>query len=87
MTGQCGIIDTLRKPRIFDMPVFDWASSLLGAWIVGRFVLHITCVSIWIVFISAWIVLGILVHWVLGVDTMLGYYLGISNKPKRKQCK
>ena len=86
MEDQCGVLDIVRKPKIFDMSIFDWVTSLLGAWIVGRFLLHISGVAMWIFFILLWVMFGVLVHWVLGVDTMLGYYLGISNKPQRKQC-
>ena len=86
MEDGCGVLDRLRKPKVFDMSIFDWATSLLGAWIVGRFLLHISGVAMWILFILLWILFGVLVHWMLGVDTMFGYYLGISNKPERKQC-
>ena len=86
MTEQCGIIDALRKPKILDMSIFDWVTSLLGAWIIGQFILRLSGIVVWIVYIILWIMLGVFIHWLVGVDTMFGYYLGISKKPQRKQC-
>lgn len=84
--NECGVIDYLRKPKVFDMALFDWIGSLLAAWIVGRFVLRLSSAVAWIVFVMAWVAFGVLVHWALGIDSMFGYYLGVSKKPERKQC-
>jgi uncharacterized membrane protein YcaP (DUF421 family) len=86
MTESCGIIDKLRKPKIVNMSIFDWVTSLLGAWIIGRFIFNLTGAVVWITFILFWIALGVFIHWLVGVPTMFGYYLGISKKPQRKQC-
>jgi len=86
MTEKCGIIDKLRNPKLFDMSIFDWVTSLLGAWIIGRFIFNLTGAIAWIAYILFWIALGVFIHWLIDVPTMIGYYLGISEKPKRKQC-
>lgn len=86
MPAKCGVIAKLRGPKILDMSIFDWATSLLGAWLVGRFLLGLTGVGAWVLFILLWVALGVLVHWMLDVPTMLGYYLGISKKPQRNHC-
>ena len=86
MTETCSIIENLRKPKIFDMSIFDWVTSLIGAWIIGRFIFNLTGIIVWFAFILFWIVFGVFIHWIIGVPTMFGYYLGISEKPQRKKC-
>jgi len=83
----CTFVDTLRKPKILDMSIFDWVGSLVLAVLVGVFLLRIKAINItgWIVWITLWTLFGVVVHYVVGVDTMLGYYLGINPKPKRSE--
>lgn len=88
---ECSIIDILRKPKIFNMSIFDWVATLLGGWLIARF-LHkrwygsynylnfLLSVEILL------IITGIIVHKLLGVDTMLGYYLNLNPKPIRTPC-
>lgn len=78
------MIQTLRAPTIAGMPLFDWAGSLIAAYLVGR-VLHINGWS-WVPWLIIWTLFGVLVHYLLGVNTMLGYYLGVNPKPKRMSC-
>lgn len=86
MGQACDMIDRLRSPKILDMSIFDWVTSLFGAWLIGYFIIGIRSLGAWVLFFVLWVALGVLIHWMLGVPTMLGYYLGISGKPKRKQC-
>jgi hypothetical protein len=37
-----------------------------------------------VLFEISFIIFGILVHKIFGINTMLGYYLGINEKPLRK---
>ena len=76
-------IDQLRQYRIAEMAIFDWVTSLLGAIIIGYYLLKLRSIIHWIVWIIIWILFGIIVHLLFGVDTMLGYYLGINKKPIR----
>lgn len=74
-------IKEIRKHRVFGMAIFDWITSLLAAFIIGKYVFNLhTSVLFWIIFIISWIGFGVLVHWSLGIDTQFGYYLGINNK-------
>ena len=77
------LIDTLRGPKILDMSIFDWVTSIAGAILLGNYAV-IKGLEKWIGFILLWIVFGIVVHYVAGVNTMLGYYLGLNEKPERK---
>jgi len=65
------------------MSIFDWVTSIAGAILLGKYA-GIQGLEKWIGFILLWIVFGIVVHYVAGVKTMLGYYLGINEKPERK---
>lgn len=75
------IIDTLRRPRIAGMAVFDWVASLLGGWIIG-WGIGIRSAVVWVLWFATWILLGVVVHRALGVNTMFGYYLGVNPKPR-----
>lgn len=86
MAGTCTWLDRVRKPKVFDMSIFDWATSLLGAWLIGRFLLGLRGALVWVLFLLFWVALGVAVHWIMGVPTMLGYYMGVSAKPQRKAC-
>ena len=74
------LIDTLRGPKILDMSIFDWVVSLAFAFVVGTWF----GIKQWPLFLIAWVLFGIWVHWVFGVKTMLGYYVGLNEKPERK---
>ena len=77
------LIQTLRGPKIFGMAIFDWTLSILGLVLLG-ITLKIKTAPKWIAFVFAWILFGVAVHKLMGVDTMLGYYLGLNPKPTRK---
>jgi hypothetical protein len=76
-------IEALRKPKILDMSIFDWVTSLLGAWLVGVF--FRVRGWMWPPFLLFWVFLGVFTHLAFGVNTMLGYYLGLNPKPQRTQ--
>ena len=81
---ECTSLQRLRKPKIFDMSIFDWITSLLAAWLLGRW-LGIHGLQ-WISFLLIWILFGVATHYAFGVHTMLGYYLGLNPKPDRTPC-
>jgi len=74
-------IHELRKPKIFGMAIFDWTTSLLGAFLIGKFLLKLHKPIEWILWIFFWILFGAAVHLYFGIKTMFGYYLGLNNKP------
>ena len=82
--AACTTIQRLRKPKVMDMSIFDWATSLLGAWLLGLY-FKIHGVQ-WIGFLVAWVALGVASHKAFGVDSMFGYYLGLNAKPVRTEC-
>jgi len=82
---KCTTIQRLRKPKIADMSIFDWVTSLIGAFIIGR-AFGIKSFLEWLIFVILWIAFGVAAHWAFNVPTMFGYYLGINEKPVRKEC-
>ena len=72
------IISTLRKPKIFGIAIFDLGGTLLAAY--GLSLYFGGDPLIWMV---GAIFLGIGVHYMVGVNTMLNYYIGLSDKPHR----
>jgi len=82
--SDCTALDRVRQPKLFDMSIFDWVASLSGAVLLG-WMIQVKGIS-WIGFLLAWILFGVVVHSAFGVKTMLGYYLGLNEKPIRKTC-
>ena len=74
-------IQTLRRPRLFGLALFDWTLSLVMGFLIGREFLNISTRRQMINWLLLWTLFGILVHKLLGVNTMLGYYLGLNPKP------
>ena len=73
-------IETLRGPKILNMSIFDWVVSLVIAAMVGNWL----GIKQWPLFLLAWVLFGIWVHWLFDIKTMLGYYVGLNEKPERK---
>jgi len=83
---ECKPIDKIRKARIFGLAIFDWVFSLAIAWIIGRVLLGLQTGMQWILFIIFWILFGIAAHVYYRVPTTMNYYLGLSDRPKNKNC-
>ena len=91
---NCSWIELIRQPKIFNMAIFDWASTLLASFIIAKLLFRILDINKYKVsFILFYfyvtillLILGIFLHIFFDVNTMLGYYLGISKKPKRIKC-
>lgn len=83
---ECSAIDKLRGPKVFNMSIFDWTASLLGAYLLGA-AFKLEGAVKWLLFIIGWVLFGVLAHAVAGVNTMFGFYLGLNPKPDRsKHC-
>jgi hypothetical protein len=76
-------MDILRLPKILDMSIFDWVTALLGGYLLSIYLFKIRDTKSIIIFEIMFIIFGIIVHKLFGIDTMLGYYLGINKKPIR----
>lgn len=73
-------LQKLREPRIVGLSIFDWTLSFTLAYIVGRW-FHFKTRQQWISWLVLWVILGVVIHKIFGVNTMLGYYLGLNPKP------
>ncbi len=67
------------------MSIFDWTASLLGAWLLGRW-LGLRGPKAWILFVLAWTAAGVAIHLAVGVPTELGRKLGLNGPPRREVC-
>jgi hypothetical protein len=76
-------MDQLRKPKILDMSIFDWVTALLGGYIIAYYFLELKDTNLIILFEIGFIIFGIIVHKIFGINTMLGYYIGLNEKPVR----
>ena len=81
----CTPLQALRKPKILNMSIFDWVTSLLGAGLVGWW-LGLKGLQ-WLWFLLFWVAFGVVSHLAFGVNTMFGYYLGLNPRPERKECR
>jgi hypothetical protein len=76
-------MDTLRKPKILNMSIFDWIATLLGGYLLAIYFFEFKDSESIIIFEIIFIIFGIIIHKLFGINTMLGYYLGINDKPIR----
>lgn len=76
-------MDQLRKPKLLDMSIFDWVTALLGGYIIAYYVFDFKDTNLIILFEFGFIIFGIIVHKIFGINTMLGYYIGLNEKPIR----
>ena len=88
---NCDLIDILREPKIFNMAIFDWILTLLGSyaitWLLYKFNdIDISFTQMYVIITIGLVIIGIILHKILNVPTMLGYYLGLNKKPKRIKC-
>jgi hypothetical protein len=76
------ILTTLRVPRIKGISIFDLVTAFLGMVLLALFIhkLGITTYSkfeLVVIAILLTIPLGIIVHYVLGIHTVINSYLGL----------
>ena len=88
---KCTIIDTLRKPKIFNIAIFDLSLTILIIYFIAyksysKIQNKLSFISYLIILEIVGLTLGIIVHKVLGINTMLNYYLGLNPKPIRTEC-
>ena len=67
---------SIHDLRFFNFAILDILGTFVLAYITywlcgGKYINHLIGFEIFAIFI----------HWFLGIDTTLNYYLGISNKP------
>lgn len=89
-----GFIDTARGPKFFGFVIFDWLLTIVSGYYLGGWIYDIvnknTTNGLTVQrnnFIFLTIILlvfiGIYIHCLTNTDTMIGYYMGLSNKPIR----
>jgi hypothetical protein len=93
--SECGFIDKLRKPKIFNMALFDWIATILVGGLIGMALskkytndYYDKKYIIWSIIIV--IILAPIAHVLFKTPTMFNYYLGLNTKEEvlanRKTC-
>jgi hypothetical protein len=98
MGYNCTRVDVLRSVHIFDIVLFDIVFVFIGGILLGKIIYFygvadlyrkvktrniVICVIILMLYC-----IGIFTHYILNVDTMLNFKLGISAIPNRhSECK
>jgi hypothetical protein len=68
--------------KVLNMTVLDWLTFFMGSGLIGKFIFNIKGAQAWAIFLLAWILVVVAVHKLLGVQTQVGYYIGLSKNPK-----
>ena len=72
----------MKQPVIFGLTLLQWAASFMGVGLIGAFVLKLKGPQAWGLFLLAWTLFGMIMLRVFGIQTQLGYYLGLVKDPK-----
>ena len=94
-SSKCNFIDYLRKPKFVNISIFDVVATFAVAVLIGYLVnkkypfqMHLW-INIIIIFLLL-MILGVIVHKIFGIPTMLNYYLGLNTLDAvlktRKDC-
>lgn len=70
-----GMIDKLRKPKFLGMAIFDITATIIAI----LFIVAFTNKSFATVSIGVFL-FAVLTHWYFGIETQLGYYLGLNQQ-------
>lgn len=70
-----GMIDKLRKPKFLGMAIFDITATIIAI----LFIVALTNKSFATVSIGVFL-FAVLTHWYFGIETQLGYYLGLNQQ-------
>jgi hypothetical protein len=78
--NSVNILNILRGPKIVGVALFDLSSTALGAYILSNFLTYLGVfkTSTTLILFILLVILAIGTHYVLGIPTMLNYYLGIN---------
>jgi hypothetical protein len=78
------LIEKLRKPKIFDMALFDWVMTILLTLYISYKINNNKYDNV--IFIKSLIIMiifAVSIHYIFDIDTKFNYYLGLNDNPKR----
>lgn len=68
----------LRSHRVAGTAVVDWVASLVAGWAIGRWVVGVRDrPHAWAMWYAFWVLLGVFVHKLLGIETALARTLRV----------
>lgn len=78
------LLKTLRTPRIGGIALFDLTTAFIGVFLVLWFLFpRVDKKKLVAITLVITLPIGIVVHAMFHIPTMLNYYLGISKKPQQ----
>jgi hypothetical protein len=96
--NNCTLIEILRTYQVFGLAIFDWTLTYISAYFIAYIVFTIlkyfkvirsTKSNSRMLIFSTFITLvgsAIYIHYLFGIHTMLGYYLGLNDYPNVVKC-
>ena len=79
------IIDILRKPKLFDIALFDVFSVLIILYFIANIIskyYKINRNKLDGILLLIILIIGLITHKIFNIDTKLGYYLNINKNPR-----
>lgn len=64
------------------MKIIDWLTFFMGSGLIGALVFKLKGAQAWAIFLLAWTFILVYVHRILGIQTQVGYYLGLNKDPQ-----
>jgi len=88
-------IEELRRPKIWNMALFDLVSTFIGAWIAHSLLWFYPLEKVpnrsWLQYLASlllifmmFLALGVIFHRIFGIRSALSAYLGFNLMPVRK---
>lgn len=75
------LLDRLRGPKLNGMAAFDFAATAAAALFISKIIKLIGGLGFPVLFVIVFIILiiiGIAIHYFMGIPTMLNHYLGLN---------
>lgn len=71
--------------KVLDLTLWNWLLAFTGSGLVG-YALKLKGIQSWGIFLLAWILVGMIMYRILGIQQP-GYYLGLQSESKYPDIK
>ena len=84
MEVQIPTVAELRQPTIYGIVMFDLFATIFAVFLIWL-IFGFRSPRAFFVLLAITFVVGIMVHLYFGIDTMIGYYIGVNPRPWRPE--
>lgn len=84
MEVQIPTMAELRQTTIYGMTLIDLATTVFAVFLVWL-IFGFRTPRAFLILLAITLIAGIMVHLYLGIDTMIGYYIGVNPRPWRPE--